>query len=638
MLMYRLMLINEKICEIILMVITKVFNFFKRIIKAKLYGKAENYEEEIPKSEPDMTESEEDDIPEAEAEEEAPVRFGIAVSKQIEFDSINQERIKECLIAFDVETTGLSAYSDRIIEIGAVIFQNGVVHKTFSSLVNPGIPISQSASAINHITNEMLASAPSEKEIYPQLIDFLGDALCGKTVMCAHNAKFDFEFLCNSLSRLGFDANIEYVDTLGLSRRYLRGLENYKQSTLENYFGLINTSAHRAASDAGNCGKVLFRLLDVEAERIEAEKKQIEQSKPNQQELEVCAYIQNIISQRGGDTKQLRFKKNKSGYVNLYCLYNFLKFKFAKKGNYIIIESNCPGTTNYITEACTQSEGGVDYLRVYFSSPFVLEALSSYIYDAFVKCYKSMKEYVAYSDYRKQELENSVRLMCALSDTEVQSLLDSARERDYAPISVKEINKSMISREDVVINAINNRVPLKEISNAENWEKGFNVGFPYWEKGEAERKNGNIELAVELFDKARQNGYVAPALYNSYALAYRQLKDYSNEISILDEGISRMPEHFGEWDARRDKAIKLLYAQQEQERNSIKTVKQKEEKIPAKPRGRAVIQMDENGNVIKEFETVAAAAQEVGVNAKGIRDAANGIQKRAGGYCWKYNS
>ena len=143
MLMYRLMLINEKICEIILMVITKVFNFFKRIIKAKLYGKAENYEEEIPKSEPDMTESEEDDIPEAEAEEEAPVRFGIAVSKQIEFDSINQERIKECLIAFDVETTGLSAYSDRIIEIGAVIFQNGVVHKTFSSLVNPGIPISQ---------------------------------------------------------------------------------------------------------------------------------------------------------------------------------------------------------------------------------------------------------------------------------------------------------------------------------------------------------------------------------------------------------------------------------------------------------------------------------------------------------------
>lgn len=48
--------------------------------------------------------------------------------------------------------------------------------------------------------------------------------------------------------------------------------------------------------------------------------------------------------------------------------------------------------------------------------------------------------------------------------------------------------------------------------------------------------------------------------------------------------------------------------------------------------------MDENGNVIKEFETVAAAAQEVGVNAKGIRDAANGIQKRAGGYCWKYNS
>lgn len=100
----------------------------------------------------------------------------------------------------------------------------------------------------------------------------MGDALCGAIVMCAHNAKFDFDFLCHTLSRLGFNANIEYIDTLSLSRKYLHGLENYKQSTIENYFGLTNPSSHRAASDAENCGHILYRLLDVASESLEIEK------------------------------------------------------------------------------------------------------------------------------------------------------------------------------------------------------------------------------------------------------------------------------------------------------------------------------------------------------------------------------
>ena len=144
-----------------------------------------------------------------------------------------------------------------------MLFLNGTVHKVFSSLINPGVPINHAASAVNHITNAMLATAPSEKEIYPQLIEFLGEAACGKIVMCAHNATFDFSFLCNTLSRLGFNANIEYVDTLSLSRKYLHGLDNYKQNTIENYFGLVNSSSHRAACDAENCGHILLRLLDV---------------------------------------------------------------------------------------------------------------------------------------------------------------------------------------------------------------------------------------------------------------------------------------------------------------------------------------------------------------------------------------
>lgn len=64
--------------------------------------------------------------------------------------------------------------------------------------------------------------------------------------------------------------------------------------------------------------------------------------------------------------------------------------------------------------------------------------------------------------------------------------------------------------------------------------------MPYWETGDKERKAGNLEKAIELFDKARYNGYNAPALYKSYAMVFRKLKDYDNEIAIINECIERL--------------------------------------------------------------------------------------------------
>ncbi|MBD7966649.1 GIY-YIG nuclease family protein [Paenibacillus gallinarum] len=97
-----------------------------------------------------------------------------------------------------------------------------------------------------------------------------------------------------------------------------------------------------------------------------------------------------------------------------------------------------------------------------------------------------------------------------------------------------------VSMEEIPIIPIHNRVPLKDIKNLRNWEKGFDEGMPYWEEGDKERKASNFERSIELFDKARYNGYNAPALYRSYAMAYRKLKDYDNEIAIIDEAIERL--------------------------------------------------------------------------------------------------
>lgn len=574
-----------------------------------------------------------------------PAHIGNATADRIDFDATKTELLRHQFIAFDVETTGLNPTTDRIVEIGAVLFANGEPVDSFSTLVNPHINISASATAVNHITSAILSSAPLEQNVYPRLIEFLGNALCGNVIMCAHNAKFDFDFLCNTLSRLGYDAHFRYADTLSLSRRYIKGPDNYKQCTLENYLGLKNSASHRASSDAESCGKIFCSILNYADEVLVTERQQIKQSTPSDEELEVCAFVQSSIAENGGNTSWLRYRKDSSNYIDITCLYTFMKFKFAKKGRYIIISRNCVKDVKLPIESCTESEGGTNNVRVYFSSPFDLDLFSRSFYNAYADCYKSMQEYISMSDYARREAENSINLMKALSNLEVASLLKQAKLQEYAPIeSIVNIGP-IITRDAVTINAKHNRVPLNQIQNLDNWDKGYKAGFSYWEQGEEARKGGRIGEAIDFFDKARYNGYDAPALYNSYAMAYRQTKDYDNEIVIIEEGISRMPDQVSFLEARRSKAIKLLYAQQEAiskaaAKAEVKAAKAAQKQAvatePKQPRGRAIIQMTDDGTTMKEFESISAAVQEIGVSSKSIRDAANGVQRHAGGYRWTY--
>ena len=575
-------------------------------------------------------------------------RMGNAHAVMMPVDSHAVEALQKTFIAFDVETTGLSPTIDRIVEIGAVLFVDGKPVDSFSTLVNPQIKISESASAVNHITNNMLATDPSEEEVYPRLAVFLGKSLKGTIIFCAHNAKFDFDFLCNTLSRLGYDANIRYVDSLGLSRKYVKGLENYKQNTVAEFFGLTNRNAHRASSDAEICGGILCGLLKIIAGDLELQKKQAEKIAPSIEELEVCAYIQDIIVRNGGDTEWLRYRKDSSNYVDITYLYSFLKFKFSKKGKYIIIKRDASMETTLETEPCSVSEGGTTYIRVYFNNPFALEPLSHYIHSVYEDCRKSALNYTRMSSYTQSKAEDCIRLFRSLSSSEVTSLIKSAKNRkdDDVSFTEKKVKKTepVITRADVVINPTYSRVPLSDICNLNNLDKGFEAGFPYWEKGDTARKEGKLEEAIRLFDAARYNGYDAPVLYDSYAKAYRQMKDYENEIVILEEGIERkVSNDTGVFEARRSKAIKLLFTQQEAQRKAVEKeqkilIKEKEEAASEvkRPKGRTIIQMTDDHTVIKEYESIATAVKITGTSSKSIRDAANGVQKHAGGYCWRY--
>ena len=97
-------------------------------------------------------------------------------------------------IAFDLETTGIQPKTDAIVEIGAVRFDGAEPVETFCTLVNPGRPIPPEASAVNGISDEMVAGSPAVETVLTDLAAF-----CGDLPLVAHNAPFDFKFLLNAV-------------------------------------------------------------------------------------------------------------------------------------------------------------------------------------------------------------------------------------------------------------------------------------------------------------------------------------------------------------------------------------------------------------------------------------------------------
>ena len=583
---------------------------------------------------------------------------GYIERKEVYLYSSIVDMLKKKYIAFDIETTGLNPVEDRIVELGAVLFENGIPVKKFSSLVNPNKFISFEATRVNNISNEMIQNAPRENIIYPKLVEFLEDSLSGETVICAHNARFDIGFLSNTLERLGYSGNIKYIDTLSLSRNLIYGLENYKQSTVADYFDIINEEAHRAVTDAETCGKILYRFLDYEIKEKQTEKKRNISALDDYEKI-VFAYIEKLINDNGLNIDFLGARKKASAYINICYLYSFIKYKFSKKGKYIIVSNDFSKNLELPVEQCNISEGGNEFIRVYFSSIDDIKQLDEYILNEYKKSYNATMDYIDGSSRREKNVIEEVENLYKISVQEVEKIINNEISNKTLNNYLSEINiKKQVSRDEININPVNNRIPLNKIKNLNDWNKGYDEGFDFWLKGDELRKNGEYNEAINLFDLSRYNGYNTYVLYESYAMVYHQLKDYDNEIAILEEGIERLSKdntNVSNLVTRRDKAVQIIYKKIEQEKQAQqrliekeekrklreeKKLKEKQEKAELRKNtlkepvtGRS---MNDDGFIIKKYISIADAVRQIGINSKSIRDAAKGVQKHAGGYCWKY--
>lgn len=160
-------------------------------------------------------------------------------------------------VVVDIETTGFSPVSDKIIEVAAVKICGGMIVDTFSSFVNPGIHIPEMITELTGISDEMVADSDSIECVLPKLMEFCQDA-----VFVAHNAPFDIGFIRENLKHIGMSEDFTILDTLNLSRMLL-DIKRHLLSEVAAYLDIAVVNPHRAIEDANTTAKVFLRLIDI---------------------------------------------------------------------------------------------------------------------------------------------------------------------------------------------------------------------------------------------------------------------------------------------------------------------------------------------------------------------------------------
>ena len=176
-------------------------------------------------------------------------------------DSQNQD-LDADYVVFDLETTGFSPETNRIIEIGAVKVQNGKIVDKFSTFVNPQVPIPFRIEQLTSINDSMVIDAPVIADILPEFMKF-----CEGCVMVAHNADFDMSFIKKNCQRLDIPCKPTIVDTVALARVLLPNLNRFKLDTVAKALGVSLKNHHRAVDDAGCTAEIFVKFIEMLRDR-----------------------------------------------------------------------------------------------------------------------------------------------------------------------------------------------------------------------------------------------------------------------------------------------------------------------------------------------------------------------------------
>ncbi len=165
--------------------------------------------------------------------------------------------MSDCIIALDLETTGLNPRTDQILEIGAVRIENGNVTDTYSVFVNPGKHIPEFITGLTGITDEMVRDGLSQEEAVQGLIAFCRDA-----DLLGHNILFDFSFLKQKAAGFGCCFEKNGIDTLQIAKKFLPDLPSRSLGALCSHYQIAQEKQHRAFEDAVSAYRLFVRMKE----------------------------------------------------------------------------------------------------------------------------------------------------------------------------------------------------------------------------------------------------------------------------------------------------------------------------------------------------------------------------------------
>lgn len=175
-------------------------------------------------------------------------------------------------IVLDTETTGLDYTKERMVEFAAVRLENGKIKDKFQTLINPQQHIRKSSIAIHGITSEMVADAPTEEEIMPKILEFIGDY-----PIVAHNAIFDYTFINEAAIRTtGEEIKNTRVDSQQMFKEIYPDLDSHGLEALTKKFNVDLTNHHRAMADTMGLALCYPKLKKLYLQKYDWEVKQLD--------------------------------------------------------------------------------------------------------------------------------------------------------------------------------------------------------------------------------------------------------------------------------------------------------------------------------------------------------------------------
>ncbi len=224
--------------------------------------------------------------------------------KEIVTDQKGQT-LDDTYVVFDIETTGFSPVTNRIIEIGAVKVENGQITDRFSTFVNPEVPIPFEIEKLTGINDSMVIDAETIEVILPRFLEFVGDA-----ALVAHNASFDVSFIKENAKRQQIPVDFTYVDTVGMARMLLTGQAKYTLDAVAKTLKISLENHHRAVDDAECTAEIFIKMAEMlKKDEVYTLEKLNEMGRASVEAVRKLHSYHIII-----------LAKNQTGRVNLYRL------------------------------------------------------------------------------------------------------------------------------------------------------------------------------------------------------------------------------------------------------------------------------------------------------------------------------